>query len=174
MVSVGAVLKALEDYNARTTRHLRMQGAELYHMIAMLTRTVATLGSGNEQSVSRLREIEGQIEKTSGIEDVRVLKLRLERVPGRHSHRGQAAKVGDRPRGCQPAGRDSGEPAADRRRRSRSGARSHHRAARARGRRRRSCRMGAEPQAALRRVLYRGPRSFSSTLASGTKSATGY
>lgn len=77
LISVGAVLKALEDYNARTTRHLRMQGAELYHMIAMLTRTVETLGSGSHQSVGRLREIEGKIEKTSGIEDVRVLKARL-------------------------------------------------------------------------------------------------
>ncbi len=77
MLSVGAVLKALENYNARTTRHLRMQGAELHHMIAMLTRTVAALGSGNEESVSRLREIEGQLVKTSAIEDVRVLKQRL-------------------------------------------------------------------------------------------------
>jgi GGDEF domain-containing protein len=77
MLSIGAILKALEGYNARTTRHLRMQGAELHHMIAMLTRTVAMLGSGSEESVGRLREIEGQIEKTSAIEDVRVLKARL-------------------------------------------------------------------------------------------------
>lgn len=77
LVGTGIILKALEDYNARTTRHLRMQGAELYHMIAMLTRTVETLGAGSEQSVGRLREIEGKIEKTSVIEDVRVLKLRL-------------------------------------------------------------------------------------------------
>ncbi len=77
LVSIGAVLQALEGYNARTTRHLRMQGTELYHMITMLTRTVATLGSGSEKSVGRLREIGGQIEKTSVIEDVRVLKLRL-------------------------------------------------------------------------------------------------
>lgn len=77
MVGVGASLKSLEGYNARTTRHLRMQGAELHHMIAMLTRTVATLGSGSEQSVGRLKEIEGQLEKASAIEDVRVLKARL-------------------------------------------------------------------------------------------------
>ncbi len=77
MVSVGAILKSLEAYNSRTTRHLRMQGAELHHMIAMLTRTVAMLGSGSQESVIRLREIEGQLERTSAIEDVRVLKVRL-------------------------------------------------------------------------------------------------
>jgi GGDEF domain-containing protein len=77
LITTGSVLKALEDYNSRTTRHLRMLGAELYHMIAMLTRTVATLGSGSEQSVGRLVEIEGKIEKAAVIEDVRVLKLRL-------------------------------------------------------------------------------------------------
>jgi GGDEF domain-containing protein len=77
MVSVGAILKSLEGYNARTTRHLRMQGAELHHMIAMLTRTVAMLGAGSQESVVRLREIEGQLEKASAIEDVRVLKARL-------------------------------------------------------------------------------------------------
>ena len=78
LLRTGSVLKTLEDYNERTTRHLRMQGAELHHMIAMLTRTVATLGSGSEQSLGRLREIEGQLEKTSAIEDVRILKTRLE------------------------------------------------------------------------------------------------
>jgi GGDEF domain-containing protein len=77
LVSVGAVLQALEGYNARTTRHLRMQGTELYHMITMLTRAVETLGAGSEKSVGQLREIEGKIEKTSVIEDVRMLKLRL-------------------------------------------------------------------------------------------------
>jgi GGDEF domain-containing protein len=77
LVSIGAVLQALEGYNARTTRHLRMQGTELYNMITMLTRTVETLGAGSEKSVGQLREIEGKIEKTSVIEDVRMLKLRL-------------------------------------------------------------------------------------------------
>jgi GGDEF domain-containing protein len=47
-------------------------------MIAMLTKTVATLGSGSERAVTKLREIEGQIEKTAMIEDVRQLKMRME------------------------------------------------------------------------------------------------
>lgn len=77
LVSVGAVVQALEGYNSRTTRHLRLQGVELYHMITMLTRTVEILGTGSEQTVGKLRAIGAQIEKSSGIEDVRSLKLRL-------------------------------------------------------------------------------------------------
>jgi diguanylate cyclase (GGDEF)-like protein len=36
------------------------------------------LGSGSDRSVTRLREIEGQLEKASEIQDVRMLKLRME------------------------------------------------------------------------------------------------
>ncbi len=62
MIGVGAVLKALESYNSRTTRHLRMQGVELYHMIGMLTRAPSRrLDRASEQSVGRLREIEGRL-----------------------------------------------------------------------------------------------------------------
>src|SRR5262249_41332500 len=78
LVTTGSALKTVEDYNQRVTRYMRTQGAELQHMIAMLTRTIATLGSGNERSVTRLREIEGQLEKASVIEDVRMLKVRME------------------------------------------------------------------------------------------------
>jgi diguanylate cyclase (GGDEF)-like protein len=78
LVTTGSALKTLENYNQSTTRYLRMQGAELQNMIGMLTRTVATLGSGSDRSVTRLREIEGQLEKASEIQDVRMLKLRME------------------------------------------------------------------------------------------------
>jgi diguanylate cyclase (GGDEF)-like protein len=78
LVNTGSALKTLENYNQSTTRYIRMQGAELQNMIGMLTRTVATLGAGSDRSVTRLREIEGQLEKASEIEDVRMLKLRME------------------------------------------------------------------------------------------------
>src|SRR6266566_1172786 len=60
LVATGSVLKGLEEYNQRTTRYVRMQGAELQNMIGMLTRTVAVLGAGSARSVTRLREIEGK------------------------------------------------------------------------------------------------------------------
>jgi GGDEF domain-containing protein len=78
LVTTGSALKTLESYNQNTSRYLRMQGAELQHMIAMLTRTVATLGAGSDRSVTRLREIEGQLVKASEIEDARMLKVRME------------------------------------------------------------------------------------------------
>jgi len=77
LVTTGATLKTLEDYNQRTTRHLRMQGAELQHIVTMLTRTVAALGSGSKQAIGNLQEIEGKLEKASVLEDVRALKLRM-------------------------------------------------------------------------------------------------
>jgi GGDEF domain-containing protein len=78
LLCTGSALKTLEDYNQRTSRHIRMQGAELQHMISMLTRTVAALGAGSEKAVGNLQEIEVKLEKASVIEDVRALKLRME------------------------------------------------------------------------------------------------
>ena len=54
-----------------------MTGVQTCALPILLTRAVAALGAGSEKSLGRLREIEAQIEKTSAIEDVRVLKLRL-------------------------------------------------------------------------------------------------
>lgn len=78
LLNTGSALTTLESYNRSTTRYIRMQGTELQNMILMLTKTVATLGSGSDRSVSRLQEIETQLQKASEIEDVRMLKLRME------------------------------------------------------------------------------------------------
>jgi GGDEF domain-containing protein len=78
MVSTGSTLKTLEDYNQRTTRYMHMQGTELQHMIAMLTRTVAELGSSSQKAVLRLQEIETKLAKAPVIDDVRLLTLRME------------------------------------------------------------------------------------------------
>jgi GGDEF domain-containing protein len=78
LVATGSALKALEAYNQHTTRYVRMQGAELQNMIGMLTRTIAVLGTGSARSVTRLRDIEGKLEKASVIEDVRMVKLQME------------------------------------------------------------------------------------------------
>lgn len=78
LMTTGSALKTLEDYNQRTSRYVRLQGAELQNMIGMLTQTVSALGAGSERSVTRLKEIETQLEKARVIEDVRMLKLRME------------------------------------------------------------------------------------------------
>ncbi|HEY1756443.1 MAG TPA: diguanylate cyclase [Bryobacteraceae bacterium] len=73
--SAGSTLKTLEDYNRRTTRYVRMQGAELQHMITMLTRTVAELESGSQKAAGRLRGVETKLETLLIADDVRALKL---------------------------------------------------------------------------------------------------
>ncbi len=77
LVVAGAVARALEDYNQRTTRFIRMQSAELQGMLAMLTETVAAISAGSERTVTRLQTIEKQLERASMLEDIRTLKARL-------------------------------------------------------------------------------------------------
>jgi GGDEF domain-containing protein len=77
LVLAGATVKALEDYNARTTRFLQLQTNELQTMIAMLTKTMTSLASGSESSVARLQAVEKQLHKASMIEDFQSAKIRM-------------------------------------------------------------------------------------------------
>lgn len=77
LVVVGRALRAMEDYNQRTSKFVRQQSTELQHMVSMLTQTVITIGSSSEQSANRLQQIEKSIEGTKVIEDIQMLKLRL-------------------------------------------------------------------------------------------------
>jgi len=77
LVVAGAAAKTLEDYNQRTTRYVRMQSAELQGMLAMLTETVAAISAASERTVTRLHNIEKQLERASMLEDIRSLKARL-------------------------------------------------------------------------------------------------
>jgi GGDEF domain-containing protein len=76
-VIVGAAVRAIEEYKRQTARFVKKQSDELQHMVAMLTRTLITIGDSSEHSVSKLQAIEKQIESTSQIEDIQLLKLRL-------------------------------------------------------------------------------------------------
>jgi GGDEF domain-containing protein len=77
LVVVGGALRAMEDYNQRTSKFVRRQNTELHHMVSMLTQTVITIGASSEHSVSRLQSIEKSIESTQAVEDIQILKLRL-------------------------------------------------------------------------------------------------
>ncbi len=46
-------------------------------MVAMLTRTVITIGASSETSVSKLQDIEKSIARVRMVEDIRVLKTQL-------------------------------------------------------------------------------------------------
>ncbi len=74
---IGSVLKALEEYNNRTMKTLRQRASELQSMVGMLTRTVSSVSVANDRTATRLHDIEQQLEKTSEIESIVVLRLRL-------------------------------------------------------------------------------------------------
>jgi GGDEF domain-containing protein len=77
LLVVGGALRAMEDYNQRTSKFVRRQNTELQHMVSMLTHTIITIGASSEHSVSRLQNIEKSIESTQAVEDIQILKLRL-------------------------------------------------------------------------------------------------
>nr|AER58202.1 diguanylate cyclase [uncultured Acidobacteriota bacterium] len=77
LVVVGGALRAMEDYNRRTTNVLRRQHTELQHMVSMLTQTLIVVGSSGESSVNKLHDIEKSIERARLLEDMQLLKLRL-------------------------------------------------------------------------------------------------
>ena len=77
LVVVGAALRAMEDYNRRTSKVIHRQNSELQNMVSMLTRTVITIGSSGESSVQKLQDIEKSIERVRMLEDMQLLKVRL-------------------------------------------------------------------------------------------------
>jgi diguanylate cyclase (GGDEF)-like protein len=77
LVAVGASLRAMEDYNRRTSKVIHRQNSDLQNMVSMLTRTVISIGASGESSVHKLQEIEKSIERTRMLEDIQLLKLRL-------------------------------------------------------------------------------------------------
>jgi GGDEF domain-containing protein len=77
LVAAGTVVKAMEEYNQRTSRFIHVQCAELQTMVGMLTKAMTTLSTGSESSVTRLQTIERQLHKASMIEDFQTARLRL-------------------------------------------------------------------------------------------------
>ena len=75
-ISSDAV-EALETYCERTTAYFRAQQEERRSMIAMLTETVAELSGQTDASVARLQAIEMQVERASGLDDIRTLRASL-------------------------------------------------------------------------------------------------
>jgi GGDEF domain-containing protein len=77
LVVAGTTMRALEEYNQRTSRFIRRQTVELQKMVTMLTETVISLGAGNDQSAGRLQEIEKRLEGASVLDDIQSLKTNL-------------------------------------------------------------------------------------------------
>jgi GGDEF domain-containing protein len=76
-VIAQGVLRALEEYNRRTSKMIRVQSAELQTMVGMLSQTIVNIGAASERTSTHLQDIEKQIERASAVNDLRTLKQRL-------------------------------------------------------------------------------------------------
>ncbi len=77
LINTGTALKSLQDYNRRTSAFNNAQSVELQKITAMLTGAIANLSVAGSTNVARMQAIERQLEKASGVDDVRLLKEEL-------------------------------------------------------------------------------------------------
>ncbi len=77
LVIAGALASSIKDYGERTTRFVRAHGAEYQQMVATLMQTIASVTQASDRTVTRLHDIEKQLERASVIEDVRALRHKL-------------------------------------------------------------------------------------------------
>jgi GGDEF domain-containing protein len=77
LVIVGETLKTLEMYNRRALGRLRGQFFELQGIIGALSGGLASMVTGSDNSLARLREIQTELSTTDQVEDLRRLKTNL-------------------------------------------------------------------------------------------------
>jgi len=77
LVSTGSAIKALQEYNRRTSHYIRAQGVELQGIVGMLTQAMLQITAGSQTSISRLQELQKMIEGAVMVEDMRTLKSSL-------------------------------------------------------------------------------------------------
>jgi diguanylate cyclase (GGDEF)-like protein len=78
LVTAGELIRTLEEYSRTTTAYIERQSSELQKMVTMLTETVIKIGSNSDASVAKLREIEKALAQARMVEDIKLLKVRLE------------------------------------------------------------------------------------------------
>ena len=79
LLSVSSdAIEAMEIYSQGTTEYLREENEQMQSMVSMLTATVAELSGQTDASVGRLQAIEMQIDRVSGLDDMRTLRANLE------------------------------------------------------------------------------------------------
>jgi GGDEF domain-containing protein len=78
LLAVASSLRSLEEYTRRATKFVSAQGVELKAALRSTTETIATLTHSRTESVQQLAVIERKMEQASAIEDVRLLRLKLQ------------------------------------------------------------------------------------------------
>jgi diguanylate cyclase (GGDEF)-like protein len=74
LVAIGRTLRLIEEYNRRAAVIFKGQIEELRGMLATMTETVQFIVSSSETSVKQLSFVETQLQRASGLEDLRQLK----------------------------------------------------------------------------------------------------
>jgi GGDEF domain-containing protein len=98
LVSTHGAIQALEEYNRRTSQIIRAKRTELQSIVGMLAQATAQISTGSETAITRLRDMQKQIEHASMLDDIRSLRSRLsECLDSIRSesvrHRDEAARV---------------------------------------------------------------------------------
>ena len=73
----GEAIRELDEYNQRTTRFIRQQGAELRKMIGMLSESILRIGDSSQRSQRALDGIQTNLRLAHGLEDLRQVKVSL-------------------------------------------------------------------------------------------------
>jgi len=76
-LAVHAISQALERHNRSISNLVHRQGSELQNMVSMLAQTIKSLGSASEISGKNLENIATQLKRTSALEDIYQLRMRL-------------------------------------------------------------------------------------------------
>jgi len=74
MAAIGKCLRILEDYNRKAAGLFKSQVEELKGMVAAMTDTLQFIASSSEASVKQLGFVESQLQRASGLDDLRQLR----------------------------------------------------------------------------------------------------
>jgi GGDEF domain-containing protein len=77
LVATGAALKAMQDYNRRTSHFIQAKGMELQSIVGMLTSSMAQISTASQTSIGKLQDLQKQIEHAVMLDDMRSVKVRL-------------------------------------------------------------------------------------------------
>jgi GGDEF domain-containing protein len=77
LVSTGAAIQTLENYNRGIERFIRIRGKGLEEMVGMLKKSLIEISHAGESAVQNLNGIEKDLHGISQIDDLRELKTKL-------------------------------------------------------------------------------------------------
>jgi GGDEF domain-containing protein len=77
LAAAGSAEKMIAEYNRRAARFLRMHRAEMQKAVTKLIDVLAAVSSGQESSITRLRDLEQRLAKAPSMEEVTALGVQL-------------------------------------------------------------------------------------------------